>query len=338
MKNKFPPIIFCHYGCSDYLCYVLNQARYSNPNTRIVLLGDDSNKSIAVKASVEHRCFDNYANTKEINTFNEVYKHVAGRNHGRKKWTNFVFKRWFYIYSFLKEQGINDFWHFDSDNMILDNLNAHSYKFDSYDCTEQCGSSCLNGYVSGINVVFGYLKTINSLFLNDQYIAEQESNLINYPTFAFTEMRAYTVYRDKNSIRSTRLNKIINAETFDDCICFEDGYVQYKFQIDNRSLKQIYFNNKGEIFFKNTKDDQYVRVVTLNLSWVPIKIFEIVTQIVKGNYQNSVKYTPNNDGIYMLDLTQLSKNNNYLLNFCKFLTPRTFRSKIRKYYKRIRKI
>ncbi len=327
------PLIFCHYGDSDYLLFVLKQARISNPKTRVVLLGDESNEGIAIEAGVEHRLFESYGNTPEIKIFNEVYQHVAGKNHGRKHWTNFVFKRWFYIYSFLKEQGVNEFWHFDSDNMILDDLNTHNYKFNSYECTEQCESFCMNGYVSGINVVKGYLNTVNLLFQDQKYITEQKENLIDHPTFAFTEMRAYTAYRDQESIKSIRLNTIIDGETFDDCICFKDGFTQYSCPINYRRLKKIYFNDEGIIYFKRVDSGQYIKVITLNLSWVPIEIFKSITNISSGKWNNSIKYVTNRDGLYELDLSNISQRNSHIVNLLKSILPEQVRNKLRKYQK-----
>lgn len=92
MNNSRNPIIFCHYGNSDYLEYTLRQVKLTNPNNRVILLGDEKNKSIAEIAHVEHYLFKDYANGIENLTFESVYEHVAGEKHGREYWTKFVFK------------------------------------------------------------------------------------------------------------------------------------------------------------------------------------------------------------------------------------------------------
>lgn len=328
------PIIFCHYGYSEYLTFVLAQVKSTNPKTRIILLGDDNNKVIAKECGIEHCNFSKLSETKEIKKINQVYQHVAGESHGKPFWTNFVFKRWFYVHSFLLENGINEFWHFDSDNMILDDLNKHKYKFDSYDCTEQCESYCINGFISGLVVVQGYVDKIISLFQDQNYLAAQREDLSKKPTFAFTEMRAYTAYRDQESIKSIRLNTIINGETFDDCICFDDGYFQYDYSINYRYLKKIYFNN-NEIYFKLIKSKDYIKVVSLNLSWVSTEVFKAVSDIYMGKWFNSLNYKLNSDGFYELSLVHISQKNNKIISFLKLILPINIRFKMRKFHKRM---
>jgi hypothetical protein len=97
------PIIFCHYGCSSYLFYTLYSAKLSNPKKDIILLGDSLNKNISVKLGVVHIDFTQYDSEENVLNFDHDFKFIAGENHGRKDWTKFVFKRWFYINEYLKK-------------------------------------------------------------------------------------------------------------------------------------------------------------------------------------------------------------------------------------------
>ena len=146
------PIIFCHYGNTEYLKYSLKCAKFNNPGCEIFLLGDQYNKIAAEKCGITHVFFNdlNYGN--EIRLFDAIYKLIQGRLHehmrGGRDWVKFVFKRWFFTYNFISRRNTEAFWHFDSDNMILDDLERHKEKFRRYDCTEQCGGMCMNGYVT----------------------------------------------------------------------------------------------------------------------------------------------------------------------------------------------
>ena len=60
IEDSKKPIIFCHYGNSPYLYYTLKQVKLTNPQNRIILLGDQDNKKVANKAKIEHYCFKDY--------------------------------------------------------------------------------------------------------------------------------------------------------------------------------------------------------------------------------------------------------------------------------------
>ena len=156
----------------------MEAARLTNPDKDIFLLGDRDNKWLGTAKNTKHYFFDDYQQGSEIETFNQFYRPVQGKKHksvkGGKDWLKFVFKRWFYVNNFLISKEINDFWHFDSDNMILDALEFHKAKFRAYDCTEQCNGMCINGYISRRSVVLKYVNKINDLFQDDEFLKEQQ--------------------------------------------------------------------------------------------------------------------------------------------------------------------
>lgn len=280
-------ILFCHYGNSPYLIYTLKQVKLTNPECRIILLGDQENKNTAKIANVEHYYFKDYDNSAEILKFEAVFKHIAGIKHKKEFWTKFVFKRWFYIHNFIRKNNIDSFWHFDSDNMILSNLEDQEYKFKDFDCTEQCNGICMNGYISSFDVVDGYVNKINDLFVDEEYLNEQKIDFINNPDYAFTEMRAYKAYKEQEKIKSIRLNKIIDKESFDDCICQEHGYDVYTVPLGGRYLKKIYTDNHGTFYCYHLNSTTYIKMNSLNLSWVPTSLFKLVFKEFKKKYQKA---------------------------------------------------
>jgi len=110
------PVIFIHFGDSDYLFYTLKCAKVSNADSRIILLGDNSNDYSAI--GMEHFYFSDYNYSEEIKLFEKVYKFIVGNDHGKEYWTKFGFKKWVYIFNYIREHSIDRFWTFDSDNLI----------------------------------------------------------------------------------------------------------------------------------------------------------------------------------------------------------------------------
>lgn len=284
------PIIFVHYGNSEYLKYVFKCARLYNPTKRIILLGDQSNLKIALSNGIEHYLYEDFGKTHEAETFEKVYKHIAGEQHKKEFWTKFVFKRWFYVYGFIKENNFCDgFWHFDSDNMILTSLKDHEYKFENYDCTEQCNGICMNGLIAKSDVVEEYLKKINDLFQDNEYIEKQIKDFETKPKLAFTEMRAYKTFKEDSNIKTIRLNTIIDDESFDECICHTHGMETYNKKIGSRTLKKLYVSEDYKIFCYHLDKKRFIKMNSLNLSWVPNYLYHYILNVGKKN----LNYTKN---------------------------------------------
>jgi len=274
-NNMTSPIIFIHYGYSEYLEYTLKASKIFNPLKRVILLGNDANKTVALKNGVEHFYFDQYGNGNEIETFNKVFKFIAGKNEKNEYWINFVFKRWFMVYNFLVKENIDSFWTFDSDNLILTSLEKYEDYYKKFDCTEQCNGMCINGFISKRDVVKGYVDKINELFQRDEYLDKQKKEMDEHPYWSFTEMRAYETYRDENKLNTVKLSEVINDEIFDDYICQKHDMEQYDTKLyNNNILKKVYLASDGEIFYKNEIINKFIKVNLINMSWTPHYLFE----------------------------------------------------------------
>ena len=272
MKTNNTPIIFIHFNNSGYLRCSLDLAKKKNPEKKVILLGDHTNKHYK-KLDIEHYYFEDYDKGKEIEKFEKVYQFIAGAEKRKPYWTNFVFKRWFYIYNFIRKNDIQKFWTFDSDTLILTSLRKFEKNYADFDCTTQCNGSCMNGLINNQQVVSGYLDKINELFQKNNYLNEFKQNFKNHPDWAFTEMAAFATYEKEKNIKTARLNKIINNTTFDECIC-QDGEMEMESKKNiSKKIHKLYFHD-GQIFEKCLKNKKLIRVNTINMSWVPLTLIE----------------------------------------------------------------
>jgi len=108
--------IFVHLGAPEYLDYVLKLTRKNNTG-RIILLGDESNKEIAIRNKVEHYLVSDYNQS-------IPYYHVSVNG---EKYEKFCFERWFIIKNFVLKNSIPQFVHSDSDNALLTDFSKFSY-------------------------------------------------------------------------------------------------------------------------------------------------------------------------------------------------------------------
>jgi len=273
------PIIFIHYGNSEYLNYTLRCAVKFNKDKKIYLLGDLENKHYE-SIGIHHVEFKNLHFGEEIEKFEESFKLVKGTLHefnkykGTDFWLKFVFIRWFYINNFLKENSISSFWTFDSDTLIITELVQYEKQLEKFDCTEQCGGICFNGFVRNAKIVDGYINHINELFNDEEYLTEQQNEFEINKNYAFTEMRAYESYRNKSEINTVKLSRVSDDEMFDDCLCYDEGMETITLK-SGQSFKKLFRDKKSKLLFVYSKsEERYIKMNTLNLSWLALYVIE----------------------------------------------------------------
>jgi hypothetical protein len=307
------PIIFIHYGDSYYLKYTLQSAVLFNPGKQVILLGDETNAHYT-HLGVEHYPFSQFSMGQEIRVFDRVYMFIAGPEHHRKEWTRFVFRRWFHLYYFILEKGYRCFWTFDSDTLVLTDLALQEEKFRDYDCTEQCSGICMNGLIMNVRVVKGYLDKINELFQRTPFLQNERTNFKVYKKYAFTEMKAYVMYREESGIRRLRLSTIIEGESFLDSICTtdehrrffqDDEYDIYPEKVWQLDVKKVYLCPDGNLFFRHTPSGQLVKMNTINMSWTPVWLLDALLRHSRRKLRPPVSGKDSTAALSLLDLRSI---------------------------------
>lgn len=276
------PIIFIHKGDSDYLEYTLRCCKIFNPDSRVILLGDETNQHYR-NIGIEHFLYTNYQG-EELDLFQRVFQVIQGKDNKSKEWiVRFWFQRWFHIFYFINSHKINQFWTFDSDNLIICDLNSKLYRFIEYDCTEQCNGMCINGFVGNSEAVKGYVSIINKLFHDQTYLAQRRQEYEEHTNWAFTEMAAYAAYKERANIKTIRLNSIIKGEMFDDCIC-----QQHDMEMIG-GIKKLYIDEANRTFYvKHLPTQQYIKLNSINMSWVPTSFIKQVFEDATVTHQDNI--------------------------------------------------
>lgn len=287
MKNS--PIIYCHYGHSKYLKYVFECAKISNPSAEIILLGDPSNKQLALDCGLTHFSLKDFDFGEDLKTFDEVYELIVTKEfdafkHG-EDWNKFVFRKWFIIYNFVAKQGIQRFWHFDSDNVILSDLSTLEHKYHNIDCTVQCHGQCFKGFFNNIEIINKYVKKINELFLRKDYVQHLRDDLVNHDgPFSFNEMNVYKIFAEEEKFKSIWINKVADDDSvFGEIICRSDGFKMEKLPL-GEDTQIVHINPDGRFFCIEESTGKPVLAHTLNLSWTPIYIYDAILKSLRKNY------------------------------------------------------
>jgi len=247
MSDK-TPIVFIHYGDTPYLRYTLDIAKKLNPEKKVFLLGDKKNKKYK-KYNVRHNYFSKYNKNESIKKLNKNFIYIGGTNRQTdqdKRFELFCFKRWFYLYEFMKKNRLNKCWYFDSDTLILSDLSKEEEKFENYDITEQSNGSNMKGLIK-IDFLENFINTINKIFLDKNYLENQKKDIKNNPNYAFCDMRAYSKFKEASKPKSIMLKTILNNKNYDENICQKDGMETEFTEELKREVKKLYFKN-GKIF------------------------------------------------------------------------------------------
>ncbi len=280
MKGNLP-IIFTHFGNNDYLKYTLKQAKMSNPSKDLFLLGDSSNKIVAIENGWEHVMLKDLT-SKKRDEFNARFYWVKGPRHnpvkGGKDWLRFVSERFFAIETFLIERDINIFWHFDSDTMILEDLRTFEDRLINADieCTTLCNGFCPGGFVRR-QFIINYSSSMIEDYKDDKFLSEQQYEFSNLnKDYAFTEMRAFIRYLEKSkSPKPPRMCSFFEDQSiwFDDCICQDHNFQTAIGEKGSAILFKNLFFNKDGIFCRRKKTGVPFKFATVNCSWVSNKVF-----------------------------------------------------------------
>lgn len=279
-----PSLIFIHYGDAPYLSHTLRTARLTNPDKRIILLGDASNRKYT-QGVADFVDFEELAYGPDLALFEKIFRPIQGprhrfnKLHGTDYWLRFVFRRWFLIANLLERDGIDAFWTFDSDTLVLAPLASQEGRLAAYACTEQCRGECLNGFVSSASLAREYVQMINALYQDEAYLETQRVRLETHLGLSFNEMDAYREFRARKGHRSVRLSTPYEGSAFDDALAFVEDYEENPEKMLGRTtVKRLWSGPSGGVFARQ-KSGEAIRLLTANLSWMPLFMYRRLSQL-----------------------------------------------------------
>lgn len=122
-RSAPPPIILIHRGDSYYLAHTIAQARSSNPESRLILLGDRSN---SFYLGVEHHRYEDYF--EEAREFAKLFTYEYFPTY-QYPWILFCHQKYFALRDFIHAQSIEKFLLIDSDVLLYEPISQY---FDFY--------------------------------------------------------------------------------------------------------------------------------------------------------------------------------------------------------------
>lgn len=218
------PFFIVHLGYSYYLDYVLNQVKYTNPSSEIILIGDEANAHLS-KFGITHINYKDYFDTAA--EFAKIYKHY--NDYFTYSFMLNCFQRFMFVRDYILKNGITGgFFFCDSDVLIYDDITAFAEKYlADYDFSLHgiMGPGC--NYFKDVNILNLLINKMFEYYTNSQklnllencYNKYNSEELTNVEVFkeahGVTEMSFLAIFIKECGIKAFDLLQIVDDTTFD---------------------------------------------------------------------------------------------------------------------------
>ena len=274
------PIIFFHKGNQDFIKYPLWKAKEENPNSRVILLGDQSNKWLGSDGTIEWHDYSLYKEQAQ-NELVRVYEHYSTN---LAHYELICIARWFIISDFMKREKLNSAFIADTDVLLYCNVSEENEKyFKNYRCTLTNNTSAGISFINDVEVLSDYCKFVLDCYsgrdkfhldkAESHYSCLQKNGrpggVADLTWWGFMKQMCPGEYGETTFITS-------EYTTFDHCLRAIHGYEQ------ENGLKKIVFkeyNGKSTPFCKHLRLNRDIRFNCLHLQGIDGKA------MIKGYYE-----------------------------------------------------
>ncbi len=235
------PIITFSLNDRDYLAYVLAQAKISNPQSDVILLGYESNDKYEF---ITHDRIDNYA--RSAFRFSHIYQHFNTNPLWFELW---CFQRWFVLKDFMIANHIEKCLCIDSDIMLYANVTEEQKKFAKFGLTGSTYSGLSNPLLPNASFHCVFINDLKELEIFCEFIFEIYTNsellktiqatwqecLRNNWSGGVSDMLAFCKFAAKYPDRVGEMAEIIDGSRYDHNINLSEDFEM------NNGIKNIYF-------------------------------------------------------------------------------------------------
>ncbi|MDF2633467.1 MAG: hypothetical protein K0R78_341 [Pelosinus sp.] len=245
------PIIFIHYGDSEYLQYSLLQAKRSNKDKDIILIGDESNNKYPFVKHV------NVAESASMREFAKVYKHMNFNPH---EYELFCIQRWFILRDFMVTHKIEQCYYQDSDVMLYEDIAKE--ELTGFDFAFCGGISAGISFINNVAALDAFCSFITNCYTQPESRLQLEnmyqSIITAIPHGGICDMVFVNLYcNNTNPEKIYDLSIIRNDAVFDLNVNLTDGYEEWY------GCKKIYYTNQG-VLCRNLSLDKLIKFKALH--------------------------------------------------------------------------
>ena len=203
------PLIIHHRGFQPHIPFCLWRNQRTNPDRRIIFLGDSTNRI----GGINYQHEDGQEDQKKHMLFLSAYRHVT---HSEFLKTRSHLERWFRLSSFLERSGINQLYFLDSDYLLFCSLNDFE---PSWALEEAAGTPCLWGfcYLKSASIVHRFCEWLMDLYRREEKLMAM---LSRYEGVGLGDMSLLLEYCQEEKLHVAKMDWQ-NSQARD---CFDDCY------------------------------------------------------------------------------------------------------------------
>jgi hypothetical protein len=246
------PIIFMHFGDSDYLQYSLLQAKKSNKDSDIILIGDESNNKYSF---IKHA---NINDSPSGQAFAKLYQHLSFNSY---EYELFCIQRWFILRDFMAKHQISRCYHQDSDVMLYEDISTENVAdFDFAFCGGISGGI---SFINNFEALDDFCNFITAFYtikpLTEELKNINQMIIKHVPNGGICDMIFIKLYCDsrQDSEKIFDLSIIENNAVFDLNVNLINEYEQWQ------GRKKIYFTSSG-VLCKNLLLNTFIKFKALH--------------------------------------------------------------------------
>jgi hypothetical protein len=203
-------IIFLHWGNPDYLRCAVERAKKSNPDQRIILIGDDSNSHL--KNAVEHYSASNFSTAGAI--FRERYIHLSANE---STYESRCIERWFIVAQLMKTLGLQNVMHADSDVLIYGSMDQTARNMGDFDLSLSY-RTCAHASFWNLDAIEKFCGYVNLLYLdNVPYLRQVFDKFVEGGGSAggICDMTLLGWFAERGDLRLRETTDVWSGSTFD---------------------------------------------------------------------------------------------------------------------------
>lgn len=212
------PIIFIHRKNPLFLLTVLLQARLSNPNSKIYLIGDKTNNHFDF---ITHYNYEDLID-EDYNRFVQIYEHMSSNTY---EYELFCFLRWFLLKNLIKKENITQCFHADSDVMIYKKIDEvlEPYKESDLAISEISGHYC---YIKNYNSINDFCNFMLNMYEDKKNLETLKTIYSNFKpdSGGICDMTMFSLYYEKNKDKIANLRETNSQIFFDHQVNMAEGF------------------------------------------------------------------------------------------------------------------
>lgn len=255
------PIITVHTGYHHYLVYVLAQAKATNHNSEVILLGDSANSFLSF---VRHEEVSDYF--EEAECFEEAYRnrHMSPNAY---QYELICFQRWFAIKKYMEVHQMSDCVHIDSDVLLYADMTEEHQKYKDFDLAlvkAGCGHTSFMSYAGIVKFTQFVMDTYTdparfAVILEQQELRRQKEPHLSFEQVGgISDMSLFRQFYQENAQNITLTSNIVDDSVYD----FKIDSAAGEFEMQD-GLKKVHWVGK-EPFVKQTTRDQLIKFNSLH--------------------------------------------------------------------------